>query len=55
MIATKISKLKVNIMQKDSLSREVTLTGVKYVPKLFSKLFSITKDLEKDLKIRNAW
>ena len=53
MIATKIRNLKVNIMQKDSSSREVTLTGVKYVPKLFCKLFSITKALEKGLKIGN--
>ena len=53
MMATKIRKLKVNIMQKDGLSREVTLTGVKYVPKLFCKLFSITKALEKGLNIGN--
>ena len=52
MMATKIRKLKVNIMQKDASSREVTLTGVKYVPKLFCKLFSITKALEKGLNIR---
>ena len=40
-------------MQKDDLSREVTLTGVNYIPKLFCKLFSITKALEKGLNIRN--
>lgn len=53
MMATKIRKLKVNIIQKDSSSREVMLTGVKYVPKLFCKLFSITKSQEKGLNIGN--
>ena len=53
LIATKIGKLKVDIMQKDGSSMEVTLTGVKYVPNLFCKLFSITKALEKGLNIGN--
>ena len=52
-MATKIGKLNLDIMQKDGSSREVTLTGVKYVPQLFCKLFSITKALEKGLNIGN--
>ncbi len=36
LMATKIGKLKVDIMQKDGSSREVTLTGVKYVPIFFA-------------------
>ena len=51
LMAKKIGKLKLDIMQKDGSSREVTLTGVKYVPQLFCKLFSITKALEKGLNI----
>ena len=53
LMATKIGKLKLDIIQKDDSSREVTLTGVKYVPQLFCKLFSITKALEKGLNIGN--
>ncbi len=50
-MATKIGKLNLDIMQKDGSSREVTLTGIKFVPNLFYKLFSITKALEKGLNI----
>jgi len=48
-----MGKLKLDIMKKDGSSREVTLTGIKYVPQLVCKLFSITKALEKGLNIGN--
>ena len=53
LMTTRIGKLKLDIMQKDGSSREVTLTGGKCVPNLFCKLFSITKALEKGLNIGN--
>ena len=53
LMATKIGKFKLNIVQKDCSSRDVPLSGVKCVPQCFCKLFSITKALEKGLNIGN--
>ena len=53
LMATKIRKLNLDIMQKDGSSREETLTGVKYVPNLFYKLLSMTSRTLKGINERD--
>lgn len=45
--ATKIGKKRMTVVQKDGTTTDVVLTDCKYVPELFTNLFSITNALKK--------
>ena len=49
----KVGKMKVEIIQQDGSTRQITLTNCKYVPELYCKLFSVTTALAKGFSIGN--
>ncbi len=51
--ATKLGKMRRTIVQKNGDTVDVTLTDVKYVPKLWVHLFSIGKGLQNGFNIGN--
>jgi hypothetical protein len=53
LIATKIGKKRVEVIQKSGTSGTFVLTEVKYVPGLFANLFSIGQALKNGFKISN--
>jgi hypothetical protein len=53
MIATKIGKLKCEVIQINGEKFTVTLNNVKYVPSLCVNLFSLNKSLKKGFKVSN--
>jgi hypothetical protein len=53
LIATKIGKKQVTVVQRDGTITELVLTNCKYVPKLFTNLFSITAAIKLGWNISN--
>ena len=53
MKATKVGKLKVETVNRDGTKTQFTLGGVKLVPELYCKLFSLTSALDKGFKLGN--
>ena len=53
MIATKVGKIKVDLVQNDGSTHQFTMVNVKYVPELFCKLFSVTVALDKGFQLGN--
>ena len=53
MKATKVGKLKVEMVQKNGSTQQFTMVGVKFVPDLYCKLFSVTAALDKGFQIGN--
>ncbi len=51
--ATKIGKKRLTVLQKDGTTTDIVLEGCKFVPGLWTNLFSITKALENKWKISN--
>ena len=54
MKATKVGRVKVELVQKDGTTRQFTMENVKYVPELYCKLFSLTTALDKGFQIGNV-